>query len=142
MLNKFNAFNFCVLEKILCAPKEYVSAYLRGYFDGGTRFHLNQITAPAVCRELASDLVCLLNLFEIKGEITKTPTGFEVVISGRGDINAFREEIDFLNDTHDFSGARKKTVSYGIDYERLCKAYNSRTLERSQDFLKLPDSLA
>lgn len=36
----------------------------------------------------------------------------------------------------------KKTVSYGIDYERLCKAYYSRTLEMSQDFLKLPDSLA
>ncbi|EKC2495811.1 hypothetical protein OOO55_004998 [Salmonella enterica] len=142
VLDKFNAFSFRVPEKILCAPKEYIAAYLRGYFDGGTRFHLNRITATAACRELASDLVYLLNLFEIKGEITKTLTGFEVVISGRDDINIFREEIDFLNDTHDFSGTREKTVNYGIDYERLCKEYNARALEMSQAFLKLPDSLA
>ncbi|EBW3355066.1 hypothetical protein DPD80_27015, partial [Salmonella enterica subsp. enterica serovar Muenchen] len=92
----FDAFVFRIPKKILYAPKEYVAAYLRGYFDGGTRFHLNRITATAACRELASDIVYLLNLFEINAEIATTLTGFEVVISGRDDIDRFRQEIEFL----------------------------------------------
>ncbi|EHY9249690.1 hypothetical protein K4955_002013 [Salmonella enterica] len=141
ILNKFNDFTFRVPEKILTAPKEYVAAYLRGYFDGGTRFHLNRITARVACRELGSDLVYLLNLFEISGKITKTLSGFEVVISGKDDINLFRDEIGFINDNHDFSGARAETVNSGIDYAKLCKLYNARALETLKDFLTLPESM-
>ncbi|EBF9198820.1 hypothetical protein RD279_003560 [Salmonella enterica] len=141
VLKKFDAFVFRIPKKILYAPKEYVSAYLRGYFDGGTRFHLNRITATAACRELASDIVYLLNLFEINAEITTTLTGFEVVISGRDDIDRFRQEIEFLKNTHDFSGARVKPVNSGIDYEKLCQEYNARGPKISQSFLRLPPDL-
>ncbi|EAR0766524.1 hypothetical protein U2691_000382 [Salmonella enterica] len=141
VLKKFDAFVFRIPKKILYAPKEYVAAYLRGYFDGGTRFHLNRITATAACRELASDIVYLLNLFEINAEITTTLTGFEVVISGRDDIDRFRQEIDFLKNTHDFSGARVKPVNSGIDYEKLCQEYNARGPKISQSFLRLPPDL-
>lgn len=141
VLKKFDAFVFRIPKKILYAPKEYVAAYLRGYFDGGTRFHLNRITATAACRELASDIVYLLNLFEINAEITTTLTGFEVVISGRDDIDRFRQEIEFLKNTHDFSGARVKPVNSGIDYEKLCQEYNARVPEMSQSFLRLPPDL-
>ncbi|ECW2471173.1 hypothetical protein EZX71_25145 [Salmonella enterica subsp. enterica serovar Java] len=142
VLSKFDAFVFRVPEKILGASKEYVAAYLRGYFDGGTRFHLNRVSAPVSCRELASDLVYLLNLFEISGKIIKTLSGFEVVISGKDDINIFREEIGFLNDIHDFSGARAEPVNSVIDYAKLCKEYNARALETLKDFLTLPEILA
>ncbi|EKY8363874.1 hypothetical protein RDV39_004670 [Salmonella enterica] len=141
VLKKFDAFVFRIPKKILYAPKEYVAAYLRGYFDGGTRFHLNRITATAACRELASDIVYLLNLFEINAEITTTLTGFEVVISGRDDIDRFRQEIEFLKNTHDFSGARVKPVNSGIDYEKLCQEYNARGPKISQSFLRLPPDL-
>ncbi|EAN5734083.1 hypothetical protein EJD04_14615 [Salmonella enterica] len=141
VLKKFDAFVFRIPKKILYAPKEYVAAYLRGYFDGGTRFHLNRITATAACRELASDIVYLLNLFEINAEITTTLTGFEVVISGRDDIDRFRQEIEFLKNTHDFSGARVKPVNSAIDYEKLCQEYNARGPKISQSFLRLPPDL-
>ncbi|EBF1800576.1 hypothetical protein FX385_21000 [Salmonella enterica] len=141
VLKKFDAFVFRIPKKILYAPKEYVAAYLRGYFDGGTRFHLNRITATAACRELASDIVYLLNLFEINAEITTTLTGFEVVISGRDDIDRFRQEIDFLKKTHDFSGARVKPINSAIDYEKLCQEYNARGPKISQSFLRLPPDL-
>lgn len=142
ILNKFDAFVYRVPKKILYAPKEYVAAYLRGYFDGGTRFHLNRITATAACRELASDIVYLLNLFEINAEITKTLSGFDVVISGRDDIDRFRQEVEFLKNTHDFSGARIKPVNSGVDYDKLRKEYNARVPEMSQDVLGLPQELA
>ncbi|ENU2134250.1 LAGLIDADG family homing endonuclease [Salmonella enterica] len=142
ILNKFDAFVYRVPKKILYAPKEYVAAYLRGYFDGGTRFHLNRITATAACRELASDIVYLLNLFEINAEITKTLSGFDVVISGRDDIDMFRQEVEFLKNTHDFSGASVKPVNSGVDYEKLRKEYNARVPEISQDVLGLPQDLA
>lgn len=139
-LNKFNNFVYRVPEKLLCAPAEFMAAYLRGYFDGGTRFHLNRITATAACRELASDIVYSLSLFGISGKIKKTLMGFEVVIVNTGDIERFIKEIGFLN-KHDFSGSRPEPVSSGIDYEKLCNEYRLKASELSQEVMALPDTI-
>ncbi|HFE6711814.1 TPA: LAGLIDADG family homing endonuclease [Salmonella enterica subsp. enterica serovar Newport] len=139
-LNKFNNFVYRVPEKLLCAPAEFMAAYLRGYFDGGTRFHLNRITATAACRELASDIVYSLSLFGISGKITKTLMGFEVVIVNTDDIERFIKEIGFLN-KHDFSGSHPEPVSSGIDYKKLCNEYRLKASELSQEVIALPDTL-
>ncbi|EIM5533298.1 LAGLIDADG family homing endonuclease [Salmonella enterica] len=55
-------------DKLLCALSEFIAAYLRGYIDGGTCFHLNRITITGTCRELASDIVCLFSLFGMRGK--------------------------------------------------------------------------
>ncbi|EGU3669074.1 hypothetical protein ABVJ26_004502 [Salmonella enterica] len=55
-------------DKLLCALSEFIAAYLRGYIDGGTCFHLNRITITGTCRELASDVVCLFSLFGMRGK--------------------------------------------------------------------------
>lgn len=140
-LNKFNNFVFRVPDKLLRAPAEFIAAYLRGYFDGGTRFHLNRITATAACRELASDIVCLLSLFGIRGQITRFSTGFEVIINSKDDIDRFIKKIGFLN-KHDFSGSRSVSVSTGIDYEKLCNEYRLKTSELSREVAILPDTIA
>ncbi|EDJ2556887.1 hypothetical protein CE665_21385 [Salmonella enterica subsp. enterica serovar Poona] len=139
-LNKFNNFVFRVPEKLLCAPTEFVAAYLRGYFDGGTRFHLNQITATAACRELASDIVYLLSLFGITGQITGTHTGFEIIIRNADDIERFIRYIGFLN-KHDFSGSRPTIVSTGINYRELCDEYSLRASASLQEVNVLPDTI-
>lgn len=139
-LNKFNNFVYRVPEKLLCAPAEFMAAYLRGYFDGGTRFHLNRITATAACRELASDIVYSLSLFGIRGKIMKTLTGFEVVIANTDDIERFIKEIGFLN-KHDFSGSRPEPVHLGIDYKKLGNEYRLKASASSQDIIALPDTL-
>lgn len=139
-LNKFNNFVFRVPEKLLCAPAEFIAAYLRGYFDGGTRFHLNRITATAACRELASDIVCLLSLFGIRGEIIKSSSGFEVIVSNRHDIDRFIKKVGFLN-KHDFSGNRSVSVRTGINYEKLCNEYRSKASELSLEVAVLPDTI-
>lgn len=140
-LNKFDNFVFRVPDKLLCAPAEFIAAYLRGYFDGGTRFHLNRITATAACRELASDIVCLLSLFEIRGKIIKSIAGFEVVINNKCDIDRFIREIGFLN-KHDFSGSRSEPVSTGINYKELCDEYSLRASASLQEVNVLPDTIA
>ncbi|EEB3144206.1 hypothetical protein K9909_003091 [Salmonella enterica subsp. enterica serovar Newport] len=140
-LNKFNNFVFRVPEKLLCAPAEFIAAYLRGYFDGGTRFHLNRITATAACRELASDIVYLLSLFGITGQITRTHTGFEVIVRDAGDIERFIRDIGFLN-KHDFSGSRSEPVSTGINYKELCDEYSLRASASLQEVNVLPDTIA
>ncbi|EBN4581211.1 hypothetical protein DSP73_21140 [Salmonella enterica] len=141
ILDKFNHFSYRVPRKILCAPEAFVAAYLRGYFDGGTRFHLNRITATVACREQASDLVYLLSLFGITGKITEILTGFEVVVSDRDDINIFRERITFLKNCHDFTESRSEPVDSGIDYKQLCDEYNVKAPGASQEVLMLPESL-
>lgn len=140
-LNKFNNFVFRVPEKLLCAPAEFIAAYLRGYFDGGTRFHLNHITATAACRELASDIVYLLSLFGITGKITGTHTGFEIIVRDASDIERFIRDIGFLN-KHDFSGSRPTTVSTGINYKELCDEYSLRASASLQEVNVLPDTIA
>lgn len=139
-LNKFSNFVYRVPDKLLCAPAEFMAAYLRGYFDGGTRFHLNRITATVACRELASDIVYSLSLFGISGKITKTLTGFEVVIVNAGDIERFIKEIGFLN-KHDFSGSRPEPISSGIDYKKLCNEYRLKASASSPDVMALPDTI-
>lgn len=139
-LNKFNNFVFRVPEKLLCAPADFIAAYLRGYFDGGTRFHLNRITATAACRELASDIVYLLSLFGINGQITKARENFEVIVRDAGDIERFIRNIGFLN-KHDFSGSRSEPVSTGINYEGLCDEYNQKASALSQEVNVLPDTI-
>ncbi|EHJ3658871.1 hypothetical protein J9T75_004134 [Salmonella enterica] len=139
-LNKFNNFVYRVPEKLLRAPEEFISAYLRGYFDGGTRFHLNRISATAVCREFASDIVYLLSLFGINGEIAKTLTGFEVVIHNKPDINIFIKRIGFLNN-HDFSGSHCKPVVSGVDYKKLIDEYNQKTSDLSCRNMALPETI-
>ncbi|EJI2590679.1 hypothetical protein NEK83_001324, partial [Salmonella enterica] len=129
-----------VPEKLLCAPAEFIAAYLRGYFDGGTRFHLNRITATVACRELASDIVYLLSLFGITGQITGTHTGFEVIVRDASDIERFIRNIGFLN-KHDFSGSRSVSVSTGINYEKLCNEYRSKASELSLEVAVLPDTI-
>ncbi|EAX4622239.1 hypothetical protein S886_24465 [Salmonella enterica subsp. arizonae] len=139
-LNKFNNFVFRVPDKLLCAPAEFIAAYLRGYFDGGTRFHLNRITATAACRGLASDIVCLLSLFGIRGQIIKSSSGFEVIVNNKHDIDRFIKKIGFLN-KHDFSGSRSVSVSTGINYEKLCNEYRSKASELSREVAVLPDTI-
>ncbi|HIB1683878.1 TPA: LAGLIDADG family homing endonuclease [Salmonella enterica subsp. enterica serovar Muenchen] len=141
ILNKFNNFVYRVPEKLLCAPAEFIAAYLRGYFDGGTRFHLNRITATAACRELASDIVYLLSLFGINGQIAKANTGFEVIVRDAGDIDRFIRNIGFLN-KHDFSGSRSEPASTGINYKELCDEYSMRASASSQEVNVLPDLIA
>ncbi|HFD8837351.1 TPA: LAGLIDADG family homing endonuclease [Salmonella enterica] len=138
-LNKFDNFVFRVPDKLLCAPSEFIAAYLRGYFDGGTRFHLNRITATAACRELASDIVCLLSLFGIRGKIIKSTAGFEVVINNKCDIDRFIRKVGFLN-KHDFSGSRSEPVSTGINYKELCDEYSQRASALLQEVNVLPDT--
>lgn len=140
-LDKFNDFVFRVPEKLLCAPAEFIAAYLRGYFDGGTRFHLNRITATVACRELASDIVYLLSLFGITGQITGTHTGFEVIVRDAGDIERFIRDIGFLN-KHDFSGSRSMPVITGINYKELCDEYSLRASASLQEVNVLPDTIA
>ncbi|MKU04679.1 hypothetical protein DVF89_25230 [Salmonella enterica subsp. enterica] len=140
-LNKFDNFVFRVPDKLLCAPTEFIAAYLRGYFDGGTRFHLNRITATAACRELASDIVCLLSLFGIRGQIIKSTAGFEVVINNKYDIDRFIRKVGFLN-KHDFSGSCLVPVSTGIDYEKLCNEYRLKTTGLSRETVVLPDTIS
>ncbi|EJZ6323034.1 hypothetical protein OII99_005700, partial [Salmonella enterica] len=139
-LNKFNNFVFRVPDKLLCAPADFISSYLRGYFDGGTRFHLNRITATAACRELASDIVFLLSLFGIRGEITRSSAGFEVIINNKCDIDRFIKKIGFLN-KHDFSGSRSASVSTGIDYEKLYNEYRLKTSALSLEASVFPDTI-
>ncbi|EEH5174622.1 hypothetical protein GWU81_24660, partial [Salmonella enterica] len=110
-----------------------------GYFDGGTRFHLNRITATAACRELASDIVCLLSLFGIRGKIIKSTAGFEVVINNKCDIDRFIRKVGFLN-KHDFSGSRSEPVSTGINYKELCDEYSLRASTLLQEVNVLPDT--
>lgn len=140
ILNKFDVFVYRVPEKLLHAPKEFVVAYLKGYFDGGNRFHLNRISAAAACRELASDIIYLLSLFGIKGKITKTLMGFEIVISDMLDINLFIKEIGFLK-SHDFAGSRSVSINMGIDYEELSNEYRLKSAALSQEVTALPDSI-
>ncbi|ENE8569032.1 hypothetical protein ABN789_004992 [Salmonella enterica] len=140
ILNKFDNFTYRVPEKLLCASGEFIAAYLRGYFDGGTRYHLNRITATAACRELASDIVCLLSLFGIKGRITKLQSGFEVVISGTQDIHLFIKEIGFLNQ-HDFSSCRSEPAVSGIDYKKLYDEYRLKASASSLKVRALPDTI-
>ncbi|ECO8340482.1 hypothetical protein FXQ87_27700, partial [Salmonella enterica] len=127
-------------DKLLCAPADFISSYLRGYFDGGTRFHLNRITATAACRELASDIVFLLSLFGIRGEITRSSAGFEVIINNKCDIDRFIKKIGFLN-KHDFSGSRSASVSTGIDYEKLYNEYRLKTSALSLEASVFPDTI-
>ncbi|EDM3692349.1 hypothetical protein CSM81_22835 [Salmonella enterica subsp. enterica serovar Infantis] len=141
ILKKFDNFTYRVPEKLLCASEEFIAAYLRGYFDGGTRYHLNRITAAAACRELASDIVCLLSLFGIKGKITKLHPGFEVVISDAQDIHLFIKEIGFLN-SHDFSGCRSEPAVSGVDYKKLCDEYRLKASESSLNVRALPETIA
>ncbi|OQM39919.1 LAGLIDADG family homing endonuclease [Citrobacter braakii] len=140
-LNKFNNFVFRVPEKLLCARAEFIAAYLRGYFDGGTRFHLNRITATVACRELASDIVYLLSLFGITGQITATNTGFEVIVRDVGDIERFIRDIGFLN-KHDFSGSRSEPVNTCINYKKLCDEYSLRASASLQKVNVLPDTMS
>ncbi|HAT1681624.1 TPA: hypothetical protein I8Y21_002288 [Klebsiella oxytoca] len=141
VLNRFDNFSYRVPDKLLCAPAAFIAAYLRGFFDGGTRFHLNRITATAACRELASDIVYLLSLFGINGRIMHTRTGFEVVIADASDIHLFIREIGFLNE-HDFSDSGSVPVSTGIDYQALCDEYRMKASALSQEVTALPETLA
>ncbi|EBY2753560.1 hypothetical protein DVF53_23530 [Salmonella enterica subsp. enterica serovar Kottbus] len=126
VLDKFSNFVYRVPEKLLQAPEAFIAAYLRGYFDGGVRFHLNRITATVACRELASDIVYLLSLFGINGKIIKKIMGFEVVVTGTSDIERFISKIGFINQ-HDFSGSRAEPAVTGIDYEKLRDEYRRKS---------------
>ncbi|HDP0317318.1 TPA: hypothetical protein P5S08_002447 [Salmonella enterica subsp. enterica serovar Concord] len=139
VLDKFSNFVYRVPEKLLQAPEAFVAAYLRGYFDGGVRFHLNRITATVACRELASDVVYLLSLFGIKGKIEKKLMGFEVLVTGLADIERFISKIGFINQ-HDFSGSRAEPAAPGIDYDKLLDEYHLKSSGLS-DEPPLPENI-
>lgn len=95
-----------VPESILTANKEYVRAYLRGYFegDGGFRFtgKLVQISATTVNPVLASDIAYLLNMFGIDCSIYGSANGktgtCEVILSNADSVLTFIKEIGFITD--------------------------------------------
>lgn len=110
-----------VPEQILRAPKKYVSAYLRGYFEGDGGFRASsggQISATTVNADLATDIVYLLNLIGIDSKLycsrSSTPTNlvYEVVIGRKESILLFLRTIGFIT---------KKKISLGLAYAKQTK---------------------
>ena len=89
-----------VPDQILRAKPEYVSAYLRGYFDadGGIRNSSkkrNQIFLSSVNYDLLYDVVYLLGMFNISSSVYRNGDYFELIITNSVSMLRFYKEIGF-----------------------------------------------
>jgi intein/homing endonuclease len=87
---------------IFTAPKPVVAAFLRGYFSGDGTFSGKYVEATTTSRELAADVVTLLQYFGIAARIRTKPerTGsisYRVRFLWSKFLRTFADEIGFLD---------------------------------------------
>lgn len=88
---------------IFTAPKPVVAAFLRGYFTGDGTFSQKYIEATTISRELAADVVTLLQYFGIAARIRhkverKGNPAFRVRFLWSKFLRTFADEIGFIDD--------------------------------------------
>lgn len=128
---------------IIQSHKEYIAAYLRGYFqgDGGIRFgkgNRAQISVTSVNPDLLFDVSYLLNLFGISSGVYKTSVAYELVITSSTSMLIFKKEIGFVtkdkkekllsieSNIANFSKMPIDKTNLPIDFGKLRKLYAKR----------------
>ncbi len=105
---------------VFLAPKPVVAAFLRGYFTGDGSFTGKYIEATTTSRELADDVVTLLQYFGIAARIRTRlehsgSTSYRVRFVWSKFLRTFADEIGFMDDTRQ---AKLRAYVDGMTFRR------------------------